>query len=346
MPQATQDRSAGQHSAPTRSGAPCAGGTAGRHRAAAWPLLAVALAAAVGCGTTRSSDSARTATEQMLMSSAIDRAVNEINFQPLVGKEVYLDTDRLNGFVDQNYLVSSLRQALFSNGVVLKPDRASAKYIIEARAGVLGTNSSSVMIGVPATPLPSLGGAVPGMPSAIPEIPFAKTTRQAGIAKIALFAYNQASGKPVWQSGTFPVVSDAKNTWFFGAGPYQRGSIYGDARGTSERGMLSSRGESIAASARSAIPVTAEAVFDEPPEQLASRPDVKDDKPAANAPFSILPPASAAAKPAAAPAPAAPPPPMPPPAPSVALDQPAPVATTGLFNAIGDGAKMLSTKPH
>ena len=90
---------------------------------------------------------------------------------------------------------------------------------------MLGTNSSSVLIGVPSTPLP---GVVPGMPATtIPEIDFAKTTRQAGIAKIALFAYNQSTGKPIWQSGTFPVVSDAKNTWFFGAGPFQRGSIYG-----------------------------------------------------------------------------------------------------------------------
>jgi len=294
----------------------------------------------VGCGTTRSSDSARTATEQMLMSSAIDKAINEINLQPLAGKEIYLDTDRLLGLVDQNYLVSTLRQAMFANGVILKPDRASAKYIVEARAGVLGTNSSSVMIGVPATQLPALGGAVPGMPSAIPEVPFAKTTRQAGIAKVALFAYNQQTGKPIWQSGTFPVMSDAKNTWFFGAGPYQRGSIYGESRGTNEKSLLKFREESIAASARSAIPVTAEAVFDEPVEQLASRPEME--KPAANSPVSLPPPAPV--KPAAAPTPPPPVAPLPPPAPSVVLDQSAPVATTGLFNAIGDGQKLLNTK--
>ena len=82
------------------------------------------LAVLAGCGTTRSSDTARTATEQLLMSTAIDKAVNEMNLQPLSGKEVYLDTDRLNGFADQNYLVSTLRQAMFANGVTLKPDRA------------------------------------------------------------------------------------------------------------------------------------------------------------------------------------------------------------------------------
>lgn len=308
-----------------------------------WAGCVFSLAVYSGCGTTRSSDSARTATEQMLISSAIDKAVNEINLQPLAGKEVYLDTDRLVGLVDMNYLIGTLKQAMLSNGVILKLDRASAKYIVEARAGVLGTNSSTVMIGIPQTQLPTLG--VAGMPSAIPEIPFAKTTRQAGIAKIALFAYNQSTGKPVWQSGTFPVMADAKNTWFFGAGPYQRGSIYGEQHGTNERNLLEERGESIAASARSAIPVTAEAVYDEPPELLASRPDANNDKPAANAPLSLTPaattPPPAPKPPTPAPAPV---PPPPPPAPSVVLDQSAPAAASGFLNAIGSGQKLLDAK--
>ena len=311
-------------------------------------------AAAAGCGTTRSSDTARTATEQLLMSSAIDKAVNEINLRPLAGKEVYLDTDRLNGFVDQNYVVSTLRQAMIANGVMLKPDRASARYIVEARAGVLGTNSSTVMLGVPATNLPTLGGAVPGVPSAIPEIPFAKTTRQWGVAKIALFAYNAQTGKPIWQSGTFPVASDAKNTWFFGAGPYQRGSIYGESKGGAARGMLPFPGESATAATRGAVPVTSEAVFDEPPEQIAARPDASANKPVANSPLTLTPPAP---RPSAAPAPASPaPPPAPPPAvpqqppppappTSVPLDQPAPSAAAGnLLNALGNGQKLFEAK--
>jgi hypothetical protein len=324
-----------------------AAGARSRHRQAPSCLVALTLLAGLaGCGTTRSSDSARTATEQMLMSSAIDKAVNGINLQPLSGKEVFLDVDRLAGFIDMNYLVSTLRQACISNGVILKPDRASAKYIVEARAGVLGTNSSSVMLGVPATTLPSMGAAVPGMPSSIPEVSFAKTTRQAGIAKIALFAYNQQTGKPIWQSGTFPVVSDAKNIWFFGAGPFQRGSIYGESRGISEKSSVDFYPESIAASARSAIPVTAEAVFDEPPEQLASKPDIKDDKPAANAPISIGPPPTATPpKPPAAPTPGPVTPPPPPPGPSVILDQPAPAATSGLLNALGSGMTFLDSRP-
>lgn len=291
---------------------------------------------AVGCGTTRSSDSMRTATEMMLMSSAIDKAVNEINFEPLKGKEVFLDGDRLKGFVDEHYVVSTLRQAMFASGVIVRTDRASAKYIVEARAGVLGTNSSSVMIGIPALSVPGANVLMPGAPSMIPEIPFAKTSRQAGIAKIALFAYNQQTGKPIWQSGALPTTSDAKNTWFFGAGPFQKGSIYGNNSGTkfvgAEKGLVPAPNEKTIASARASIPVTAEAVFDEPPEELASLPD-KDKKDAA-----ATPPKPATPPPA--------PPPVVPPVPqvSVPLDQSATTPASGIVTAVGAG--ILNQRLH
>ena len=44
---------------------------------------ALLLFCTAGCGTTRSSDTNRTATEQLLISDAIDRAVQSINLQPL-----------------------------------------------------------------------------------------------------------------------------------------------------------------------------------------------------------------------------------------------------------------------
>ena len=37
-----------------------------------------------------------------------------------------------------------------------------------------------------------------------------------GVAKLAVFAYNQRTGMAVWQSGAFPVASTAKDSWFLG----------------------------------------------------------------------------------------------------------------------------------
>lgn len=64
------------------------------------------------------------------------------------------------------------------------------------------------------------------VPSAIPEVPFAKRQEQRALAKIAVFAYHRETGMPVWQSGLAVRDSTSKDTWVLGAGPFQRGTIY------------------------------------------------------------------------------------------------------------------------
>jgi hypothetical protein len=178
---------------------------------------------AIGCGTTRWSDTQRTATEQLLLSTAVDRAIENMDFKPLADRYVYLDQQYLD-CVDSKYVLSTLRQHMLAEGCVLMPDAASADYVVEVRSGGVGTEHHDVLLGVPAISVP--GSSLVGMPSAIPEIPFAKTTAQKGIAKLACFAYNRETGQAVWQSGVFPVVSTAKDSWFLGTGPFQRGTIY------------------------------------------------------------------------------------------------------------------------
>ena len=225
--------------------------------------LCLAMVTLTGCGTTRWSDTSRTATEQLLLSSAVDQAINNIDFSPLAGKDVYFDAQYLAGSTDEKYVVSSLRQHLLAYGCILKKTREDAIYIVEARAGAVGTNRHDLLLGVPAFNLPSVG-PLTGMPSAIPEIPFAKATDQKGIAKIAVFAYNQETGQAVWQSGAFPVVATAKDTWVAGIGPLQRGSIYDGTRFAGSRMILSGSKDNQHL-VKPAIPVAAEAIFQERP---------------------------------------------------------------------------------
>jgi hypothetical protein len=194
--------------------------------------LAVVLT--TGCGTTRWSDTSRTATEQMLMSDAIDRAVSEMDFSILAGRDIYLDSKCIAGMVDEKYVVGTLRQHMFATGCVLHDKAEDATCIVEVRAGALGTNRSDVLFGVPATQLPA-GGAFIGAPTAIPELPLIKRTAQQGVCKLAVFAYDRMSGSPVWQSGSRQQVSKAKDVWVFGTGPFQHGTIYDGAKFAGER---------------------------------------------------------------------------------------------------------------
>lgn len=260
-------------------------------------LILSTIAVAAGCGTTRWSDTARTATEQLIISTAVDRAIDNIDFRPLASKYVYLDPQYLD-CVDKNYVVSTLRQHMLAEGCVLTPDAASADYVVEARSGAVGTEHHDVLIGIPAISVPSAG--VAGVPSAIPEIPFAKTTAQKGIAKISCFAYNRETGQAVWQSGTFPVIATAKDSWFLGTGPFQRGTIYDGTHFAGSR-FLVMRKAKTAPVRTPEVPLTAQAVFPERPALVRKKPTSTDPKAAtksaSNAPGTAAPPVSGTAGP-------------------------------------------------
>ncbi len=189
------------------------------------PLMALGIC--LGCGTSKWTDTRRSATEQLLITDAMDRAVSKLEFRALAGKTVYIDERPLNSMADSAYLVSCLRQHMLTSGCVVKETREDADYVAEIRAGAVGTDRHELLYGVPSVNIPTV---VPvsgfGVPSQIPEIPFIKKTDQRAVAKIAVFAYNRKTGRPVWQSGAVPMESDAKAIWVFGAGPFQRGSIY------------------------------------------------------------------------------------------------------------------------
>ncbi|QEL13338.1 DUF6655 family protein [Limnoglobus roseus] len=185
-------------------------------------LLALTLAAA-GCGTTRTTDTTRAATEMLLVSQAVDKAVGQLDFSPLKGKAVYLDVAMIDKeVVDKGYLISSLRQQLLSQGALVMEEKKQAVYVVEVRTGAIGTDRHSLLFGSPALSVPAI---VPGVPTSIPEIALYKRTDQKGVAKIAAFAYNRVTGRAVWQSGLVEDVSRQKDRWVLGSGPYSSGSI-------------------------------------------------------------------------------------------------------------------------
>ena len=231
-----------------------------------WTIVVWGLAVCAGCGTTRMSDTARTGTEQLLLSTAIDRAINQMDFKVLAGKEVFFDRQYLKGATDEGYIISTLRQHLLASGAILRENREDATYVVEARSGAVGTNRQEVLLGVPSVSVPNIG--LTGVPSAIPEIPFAKTTDQRGVAKLSVYAYNQETGMAVWQSGAFPITTTAKDTWVFGSGPFQQGTIYEGTKFAGKRIRFFGPKQKEAIDEgqhKPDIPVTAEAVFIERP---------------------------------------------------------------------------------
>ena len=185
--------------------------------------LFAALAVAAGCGTTRMTDTTRSATEMLLVSQALDNAVAQIDFSPLADKTVFLDTSAVEkDVVDKGYLVSLVRQQLLAQGALVQEEKHRAVYVLELRAGALGTDRHSLLVGTSGMTVPS-GLGTPALQ--IPEIALAKKNDQRGIAKIGVFAYNRVTGRALWQSGTVEAMSRLQDTWVFGTGPFTRGTI-------------------------------------------------------------------------------------------------------------------------
>ncbi len=197
-------------------------------------FLSLSFLSVSGCGTTIS----RTATEQLLTSDAVDRSVASIDFRALSGKTVYFDTQFIKqvkgvGFVNADYIVSSLRQQMVAADCLLQERREDADYIVEARVGALGSDNHEVSYGIPASNLMSTASTiVPTMPALppLPELSFAKKNNQFATAKIGVFAYNSKTKHPVWQSGISQSKSTSKDSWILGMGPFQRGTIHEGTR--------------------------------------------------------------------------------------------------------------------
>lgn len=194
--------------------------------------------ATIGCGTTRSF----TATDQLLISDAVDATVAKIDFSPLSGKKVFLDTSFTkmlkspNNLLDTDYVISSIRQSMVAENVLLVETKDDAELIAEARVGTMGLDGHSVTYGVPASSALSGAGAIAGasIPS-LPEMSVGRREAKLGAAKVAVFAYVRKTYEPYWQSGIARSTSTSRDTWLLGIGPWQAGTIYDGTRFAGDR---------------------------------------------------------------------------------------------------------------
>jgi hypothetical protein len=172
-------------------------------------LIAIFIALALftnGCAWFKLTEPPRSATEQLLLSTSVDRALASTDLSKFDGQKVFLDTTYFDSY-DSKYAIGEIRDALSRAGALLENSATNSNVIIEARSGALSTGSADSLIGVPSTGLPvPLSGAV-----SIPEIAFYKSSKQNSYAKIALLAYANQSRAHIYSSG--PLVGKAYNNY-------------------------------------------------------------------------------------------------------------------------------------
>jgi len=187
---------------------------------------------ATGCtGEIRESTSARTATEQLLISSAAERAVKKFREAgPLVrGKRIAIDDSRFNS-IDKPYVMSALRNYLSGKGATLiakggeniknakgKEVKVTPELVVEIRSATLGIKDASMGFGLPPLPLP-----VPNsnLTTKTPGLYFIFRDKQEGWAKFQFWLYEPSKRRYLVQSKDLWGHSYYSLWTFIGVGPF------------------------------------------------------------------------------------------------------------------------------
>jgi hypothetical protein len=211
-------------------------------RMARFAAMVYAVSAAIGCTTIKRSDTARTGLEQLLISSAVDHALNRIDWSPIRGAPVFVETKYLD-CVDKNYIILSVHQRLLANGCTLVEKAEDSAVTVELGSGGVGTDRQDSYVGIPEISMPSSQVAIPK---------FALFTREKahGTAKLAVLAYDTKSKHPVLSTGTL-ARSDHADWSLLGAGPMISGTVPAEIQAaTQERDWLNADSSTIASRAK------------------------------------------------------------------------------------------------
>lgn len=181
-------------------------------------LLLTMCIAMCGCAATKTSNTGRTAMEQMLISNAVDQSLSKVDFRPLAGRNVFLDVQYLD-CTDKSYVIAATRDRVLQAGARLAPKAEDADVIVEVRSGAVGTDQTESYVGIPEVALPG------PIPIAIPQVKFWSRSTQTGTAKIGLVAYEAGSRTVLGHGGAALARSDDTNTFLLGLGPFQSGSV-------------------------------------------------------------------------------------------------------------------------
>lgn len=178
---------------------------------------ACAALAITGCTSTRTTDTARTGIEQLLISNAVDQTIGKTALPDVFDRKVYVEEKYLDS-VDKGYIVGTLRQKLLSSGANLVDAKEGSDVTIEVYSGGVGTDNVESYLGVP-------GLTVPGLPVELPEVRLYEKKSQFGTAKIGLVAYDTTNGKMIFDGGTSLARADNSAWSVAGLGPFQDGTV-------------------------------------------------------------------------------------------------------------------------
>jgi len=152
-------------------------------------VLMVAFALGVGgCTTTNETNPQRSATEELLISGAADRAAAQLDLAIPRGTKVFIDPSKFDvSTIDGKYALGQIEDKLVRSGAKPVGERKDAEMVVQPRVGALSIDDDQFLIGIPKMNLPiPLAGTL-----STPEVALYKKRTRSGIAKFAATAYGE-----------------------------------------------------------------------------------------------------------------------------------------------------------
>lgn len=158
-----------------------------------FPLLALGLLGLGACASTSETYPSRTATEQLLVARAADKAVDGLTLPIPKGSRVFVD-DAYFRAESASYAVSAIRGALSDAGYALAASKDQADAVFELRAGALSLEQMRRVFGVPEmrVPINDSFNVV-----SIPELSVYSRRDRVGVAEFSGFLYEPKTGAPL-----------------------------------------------------------------------------------------------------------------------------------------------------
>ncbi len=156
-------------------------------------LAVLAFLGLSACASATETNPSRTATEQLLISRAADRAVEGLTLPIPAGSRVFVDEIYFR-VENAPYAISAIRAALSEAGYAVVPTKAEADAVLEVRAGALSLEQMRRVVGLPDMRLPvneTLNVV------SIPELSIYSRRDRIGVAEFSGFLYEPRTGAPL-----------------------------------------------------------------------------------------------------------------------------------------------------
>lgn len=189
-----------------------------------WRLFLATLACMcwmTGCSTINSQISGRTATEQYLVTEAIQRAIDNVRWSRLAGQRIKIDIVGVQE-TEQKFTRSVLEKELASHGSRIVDSTKLADVRMTALVRAVGTDIWVSNFGIPL-----LVTAHPEVPSNVGGISLYNSNLQEGYCRMEFFGSHPLTDQVLWRIPEVNGDSYFKTTTFLGLfGPYKSSDIF------------------------------------------------------------------------------------------------------------------------